>query len=107
MFLKFSINSFNRIVLLKLLILSANGHLFSIPSLLPTIQERLLDYISMVLSKTHYRQEKPAVATPRVTPTNGPQQILEISSSALVQLALQTLARFNFKVCECEDHAYF
>lgn len=30
---------------------------------------------------------------------NIPQQVSDLSGSALVQLALQTLARFNFKVC--------
>lgn len=30
---------------------------------------------------------------------NAPQKVSDISGSALVQLALQTLARFNFKVC--------
>ncbi|XP_048128359.1 serine/threonine-protein kinase TOR isoform X2 [Rhodamnia argentea] len=58
----------------------------SIPSMLPTIQVRLLSCISNVLSKSHPPQAKPAVAI-----------FSEFSGSALVQLALQTLARFNFK----------
>ncbi|KAI4295808.1 hypothetical protein L6164_035812 [Bauhinia variegata] len=69
----------------------------SIPSLLPTIQERLLDCISMVLSKSHYPLGRPAVGMGRGTVMNATQQVSELSGSALVQLALQTLARFNFK----------
>lgn len=60
---------------------------FSIPSMLPTIQVRLLSCISNVLSKSHPPQARPPVAI-----------LSEFSGSALVQLALQTLARFNFKV---------
>ncbi|XP_062082941.1 serine/threonine-protein kinase TOR [Humulus lupulus] len=69
----------------------------SIPSLLPTIQDRLLDCISMVLSKSHYSQGRSVVGTGRGNLTNIPQQVFDPSSSALVQLALQTLACFNFK----------
>ncbi|KAK4259382.1 hypothetical protein QN277_005720 [Acacia crassicarpa] len=69
----------------------------SIPSLLPTIQDRLLDSISMVLSKSHYTLGKPAASMGRGTMVNAPQQVSELSGPALVQLALQTLARFNFK----------
>ncbi|XP_052193242.1 serine/threonine-protein kinase TOR isoform X2 [Diospyros lotus] len=68
----------------------------SIPLLLPTIQVRLLDCISMVLSKTHYPQARPSVSS-RGNITNTTQHITELSCSALVQLALQTLACFNFK----------
>uniref|UniRef100_A0A6N2L582 Serine/threonine-protein kinase TOR n=1 Tax=Salix viminalis TaxID=40686 RepID=A0A6N2L582_SALVM len=69
----------------------------SIPSLLPTIQERLLDCISLVLSKSHYSQPRTAVPPVRGGAANAPQQVSELSGSALVQLTLQTLARFNFK----------
>lgn len=72
--------------------------LFSIPSLLPTIQDRLLDSISMVLSKSHYHLGRPAQSVGRGIIINVPQQVSELNGSALVQLALQTLARFNFKV---------
>ncbi|KAB2095069.1 hypothetical protein ES319_A01G009900v1 [Gossypium barbadense] len=75
----------------------------SIPSLLPTIQDRLLDCISLVLSKSHYFQARPAVA--RGTATNIPQPVAELSGSAHVQLALQTLARFNFKGHELLEFA--
>ncbi|KAK0607667.1 hypothetical protein LWI29_018339 [Acer saccharum] len=69
----------------------------SIPSLLPTIQDRLLDCISLVLSKSHYSQSRPPVALARANTINVPQQVSDLNGSALVQLALQTLARFNFK----------
>ncbi|KAG8650537.1 serine/threonine-protein kinase TOR isoform X2 [Manihot esculenta] len=69
----------------------------SIPSLLPTIQERLLESISSVLSKSHYYQARPAAPVARGSAVNAPQKVSDISGSALVQLALQTLARFNFK----------
>ncbi|KAK7308127.1 hypothetical protein VNO77_41724 [Canavalia gladiata] len=69
----------------------------SIPSLLPTIQDRLLDSISMVLSKSYYHPGRPVQSVGRGTIINVPQQVSELSGSALVQLALQTLARFNFK----------
>ncbi|XP_058190488.1 serine/threonine-protein kinase TOR [Rhododendron vialii] len=69
----------------------------SIPSLLPTIQDRLLDCISTVLSKSHYVQARSSIAMTRGSTMNATQQVAELSGSALVQLALQTLARFNFK----------
>ncbi|KAH7575443.1 hypothetical protein JRO89_XS02G0113000 [Xanthoceras sorbifolium] len=69
----------------------------SIPSLLPTIQDRLLDCISLVLSKSHYSQTRPPVALARANMINVPQQVSDLNGSSLVQLALQTLARFNFK----------
>ncbi|XP_034226738.1 serine/threonine-protein kinase TOR isoform X3 [Prunus dulcis] len=69
----------------------------SIPSLLPTIQHRLLDCISVVLSKSHHPQGRSAVGMGRGNLINMPQQVSDLSGSALVQLALQTLARFNFK----------
>ena len=72
---------------------------FSIPSVLPIIQDRLLDSISMVLSKSHYPQGRPAAGVGRGNLMNVPQHVSDLSGSALVQLALQTLARFNFKVC--------
>ncbi|XP_054777757.1 serine/threonine-protein kinase TOR isoform X2 [Prosopis cineraria] len=69
----------------------------SIPSLLPTIQDRLLDSISVVLSKSHCPLGRPAASMGRGTMVNVTQQVSELSGPALVQLALQTLARFNFK----------
>uniref|UniRef100_A0A5B7BS83 Serine/threonine-protein kinase TOR n=1 Tax=Davidia involucrata TaxID=16924 RepID=A0A5B7BS83_DAVIN len=69
----------------------------SIPSLLPSIQDRLLECISKVLSRSYYAQARLSVASSRGNMTNTTQQVSELSGSALVQLALQTLARFNFK----------
>lgn len=69
----------------------------SIPSLLPTIQDRLLECISLVLTRSHRTQTRASVATSRGTITSVAQQVSELSGSALIQLALQTLARFNFK----------
>lgn len=72
----------------------------SIPTLLPTIQERLLDSISMVLSKSPFPQTKPGAAAVRSTVVTAPQQLACMSGAALVQLSLRTLARFNFKVVD-------
>ncbi|CAI0401188.1 unnamed protein product [Linum tenue] len=77
----------------------------SIPSLLPTIQDRMLDCISLVLSKSHYSQARPATAISRGGTANPTQQISDLSGPALVQLALQTLARFNFKGHELLEFA--
>ncbi|XP_065870624.1 serine/threonine-protein kinase TOR isoform X2 [Euphorbia lathyris] len=77
----------------------------SIPSLLPTIQDRLLDSISLVLSKSHYSQAKPVASTARGVMVNAPQRVSDLSGPALVQLALQTLARFNFKGHELLEFA--
>lgn len=70
----------------------------SIPSLLPTVQDRLLDCISLVLSRSHYSQAKPPVTVARGSTVGMAPQSSDPSCSAQVQLALQTLARFNFKV---------
>ncbi|CAN1141587.1 Serine/threonine-protein kinase TOR [Linum perenne] len=77
----------------------------SIPSLLPIIQDRLLDCISVVLSKSHYAQLRQAVPVGRGGTTNAAQQISDLTGPALVQLALQTLARFNFKGHELLEFA--
>ncbi|XP_030468800.2 serine/threonine-protein kinase TOR-like isoform X2 [Syzygium oleosum] len=77
----------------------------SIPSLLPPIQSWLLSCFSSVLSKTHPPPEKWAIALVRGSMVNTSKQISEISGSALVQLALQTLARFNFKGKELLEFA--
>lgn len=68
----------------------------SIPSLLPTVQVRLLECISSVLSKYRQAPARTSVVMSRANSTNVPQQIPELSGSSLVQLALQTLANFNF-----------
>ncbi|KAJ9705357.1 hypothetical protein PVL29_003411 [Vitis rotundifolia] len=77
----------------------------SIPSLLPTIQDRLLDCISLALSRSHYPLARPAVAMARGSTVNTAQQVSDISSPALVQLSLQTLAHFNFKGHELLEFA--
>ncbi|KAJ4958930.1 hypothetical protein NE237_026041 [Protea cynaroides] len=77
----------------------------SIPSLLPTIQDRLLDCISLALSRAHYTQPRPGVAAVRGSMINNPPQVSDLSGSALVQLALQTLARFTFKGHELLEFA--
>ncbi|RWR77912.1 serine/threonine-protein kinase TOR isoform X2 [Cinnamomum micranthum f. kanehirae] len=76
----------------------------SIPSLLPTIQERLLDCISMALSKSSYPSKLGAIGS-RSNMIIASQQISDISGSALVQLALRTLACFNFKGHELLEFA--
>ncbi|PWA90617.1 target of rapamycin [Artemisia annua] len=68
----------------------------SIPSLLPTIQDRLLECISVVLSKHHIANSRTSATPSRANMTNSIQQVSELGGSALEQLALQTLARFNF-----------
>ncbi|XP_058080505.1 serine/threonine-protein kinase TOR isoform X2 [Magnolia sinica] len=77
----------------------------SIPSLLPTIQERLLDCISIALSKSPYPQARPGVMVTRSNLMNTPQQVSDVTGSTLVQLALRTLARFNFKGHELLEFA--
>lgn len=71
---------------------------FSIPSLLPTIQNRLLECISAVLSQSHHAQAKSSITPTRANVASTTQHISELSGSALVQIGLQTLAQFNFKV---------
>ncbi|KAG2704801.1 hypothetical protein I3760_05G022000 [Carya illinoinensis] len=77
----------------------------SIPPLLPTIQDRLLGCISVVLSKSHYLQGRHAVGIGRGNVMNIPQQASDLTGSALVPLALQTLACFNFKGHELLEFA--
>ncbi|XP_074275847.1 serine/threonine-protein kinase TOR [Silene latifolia] len=68
----------------------------SIPSLLSTIQERLLESISLALSKSHHTQARPA-STSRANVVNVPMMVSDVAGPAVVQLALQALAQFNFK----------
>ncbi|KAI3853415.1 hypothetical protein MKX03_017731, partial [Papaver bracteatum] len=69
-----------------------------IRSLLLTIQGRLLDTISVALSRTLYSYSRTDVIVSRGNVINNPNQVSQLSDSALVQLALQTLVRYNFKV---------
>nr|AOZ57106.1 Serine threonine-protein kinase TOR [Saccharum hybrid cultivar R570] len=74
----------------------------SIPSLLPTIQERLLDCISQALPKSSIR---PGASVGRASRSNSLQQFVDSNSPVLVQLALWTLANFNFKGHELLEFA--
>ncbi|PHT56179.1 Serine/threonine-protein kinase TOR [Capsicum baccatum] len=68
------------------------------PPLLPTIQNRLHKCISTILSRSHHsmpRQSAASVSRGHITTVTP--QVPELSGSALVQLVLRTLARFNFK----------
>ncbi|XP_047260445.1 serine/threonine-protein kinase TOR-like isoform X1 [Capsicum annuum] len=69
----------------------------SIPPLLPTIQNRLLEYISTILSRSHHSMPRQSASMSRGLITTVTPQISELSGSVLVQLALRTLAYFNFK----------
>ncbi|KAG5625291.1 hypothetical protein H5410_010509 [Solanum commersonii] len=69
----------------------------SIPPLLPTMQNRLLECISAILSRSHHAMSRQSAALSRGHLATVTPQVPELSGSALVQLALQTLARFNFK----------
>lgn len=68
----------------------------SIPSLLTTIQDRLLECISVALSRSYHAQVRPTVAIGRGNVVNTPLLVSDVSGPVLVQLALQTLAHFNF-----------
>ncbi|MCO5588585.1 hypothetical protein L7F22_042542 [Adiantum nelumboides] len=70
----------------------------SLPALLPTVQERLLDSISFVLAKSTYRSAKAVSAVP-TRPLGVPSspQSPEVTGASLVQLALRTLTTFNLK----------
>ncbi|WOK94449.1 serine/threonine-protein kinase TOR [Canna indica] len=76
----------------------------SIPSLLPTIQERLLDCISVALSKNSHPSLRPGVAGVRSSTLNISQQLSD-GSYSVVQLALRTLAHFDFKGHELLEFA--
>ncbi|PHT27679.1 Serine/threonine-protein kinase TOR [Capsicum baccatum] len=69
----------------------------SIPPLLPTIQNRLLKCISAILSRSHHSMPRQSASVSRGHITTVTPQVPELSGSALVQLALRTLAHFNFK----------
>ncbi|XP_042452346.1 serine/threonine-protein kinase TOR-like [Zingiber officinale] len=72
----------------------------SIPSLLPMVQERLLDSISVALSKP----SKPGVTGTRTNTISNIQQLPDATVS-VVQLALRTLAQFDFKGHELLEFA--
>ncbi|KAH7427560.1 hypothetical protein KP509_10G049200 [Ceratopteris richardii] len=69
-----------------------------LPSLLSTVQERLLDSISFVLAKSSYHSAKAISAAPaRSPPVPSSPQPSDLTNSELVQLALRTLTTFNLK----------
>ncbi|KAJ3676103.1 hypothetical protein LUZ60_003515 [Juncus effusus] len=71
----------------------------SIPSLLQTIQERLLNSISLVLLKAPYPPSRLNSTGARSSAVLNAAQSSspDVVNPALVQLALRTLAQFNFK----------
>jgi FKBP12-rapamycin complex-associated protein len=69
-----------------------------LPSLLPTIQERLLDSISFVLAKSSYRSAKSTGVPGRSPVVPSSPQSFELNGPALVQLALTTLTTFPLEV---------
>ena len=69
-----------------------------LPSLLPTIQERLLDSISFVLLKSSYQSAKTTTVPGRSPIVPSSPQSFELNGPALVQLALTTLTTFNLEV---------
>lgn len=80
----------------------------SIPCLLPTIQNQLLECISAILSRSHHTMSRQSAALSRGHLATVTPQVPELSGSGLIQLALRTLAHFNFKVCRlyfCAFHS--
>ncbi|XP_006361564.1 serine/threonine-protein kinase TOR-like isoform X1 [Solanum tuberosum] len=69
----------------------------SIPPLLLTIHNRLFECISAILSRSHHPMSRQSVALSRGHLATITPQVPVLSGSVLVQLTLQTLARFNFK----------
>ncbi|PHT27065.1 hypothetical protein CQW23_33325 [Capsicum baccatum] len=79
----------------------------SIPPLLLTIQNRLLKCISTILSRSHHSIPRQSTSVSRGHIATVTPQVPELSGIALVQLALRTLARFNFKQFCGEAVSYF
>ncbi|PHT28526.1 hypothetical protein CQW23_31908 [Capsicum baccatum] len=69
----------------------------SIPPLFPTIQKRLLEFISTILSRSYHSMPRQSASVSRGHITMVTPKVPELRNSTLVQLALRTLARFNFK----------
>lgn len=69
------------------------------PSLLPQVQERLLESISLVLAKAPYRPSKAGAPVPRIPSAPSTPVGSEYVGPALTQLALQTLTNFDLQVC--------
>ncbi|PHT30550.1 hypothetical protein CQW23_29855 [Capsicum baccatum] len=69
----------------------------SIPPLLPTIQNRLLEFISTILSRSNHSMPRQSASVSRGIIKTVTPQVPELIGSTLVQLCLRTLAHFNFK----------
>ncbi|PHT27686.1 hypothetical protein CQW23_32736 [Capsicum baccatum] len=69
----------------------------SIPPLLPTIQNYLLKFFSAILSRSHHSMPRQSASVSQGHFTMVTPQVPELSGSVMVQLALRTLAHFNFK----------
>ncbi|PHT28184.1 hypothetical protein CQW23_32206 [Capsicum baccatum] len=67
------------------------------PPLLPTIQNRLLKCISTILSRSHHSMPRLSAFVSQGNITMVTPQVPKLSGSALVQISLRTLARFNFE----------
>ncbi|WMV45740.1 hypothetical protein MTR67_039125 [Solanum verrucosum] len=78
----------------------------SIPPLLPTIHNRLLEMYLSNPFKIPYPMSRKSAAFSRGHLATITPQVPKLSGSTLVQLTLQTLARFNFKFSPCRiNHA--
>ncbi|BBN14806.1 serine/threonine-protein kinase mTOR [Marchantia polymorpha subsp. ruderalis] len=77
----------------------------SMPSLLPQVQERLLESISLVLAKAPYRPSKAGAPVPRIPSAPSTPVGSEYVGPALTQLALQTLTNFDLQGHELLEFA--
>lgn len=77
----------------------------SIRSLLPEIQERLLDSISFVVAKTPYRTTRGLPVNVRAIRSISSPSSMEVSGPALTQLALHTLTTFDLQGHELLEFA--
>lgn len=72
--------------------------LCSLPVLLPSIQERLLDVLSLILAKKPFRPPSAASPLARSPSLGSPVLQSELTAAGLTQLALRTLATFDLTV---------
>jgi hypothetical protein len=70
----------------------------SLPVLLPSIQERLLDALSLILAKKPYRPPPAAAAVARSPSLGSPGLQSDLTAAGLTQLALRTLGTFDLAV---------
>lgn len=70
----------------------------SLPVLLPSIQERLLDALSLILAKKPYRPPPAAAAVARSPSLGSPGLQTDLTAAGLTQLALRTLGTFDLGV---------